>query len=180
MNRRSLIKCGILGLIGAVLSAEVIGITTFSSLDEKLLNGYGTDNFHGIRIIGSRMFIERTIQAIDYIERIDFESYRLVIGNLKTIEQENHWEGTRVVIPYTRLCSDRVSGAIETYASGLVHEAKHVELYRQGKEFSGAKGEGACIEAENQFLAKAHYTQIEIVQALETKYWDSWAFMRCR
>ena len=108
---------------------------------------YKTDFFDGIKIVGSKIFIEHTKKALRLLKKKTPGTYRtLVLKHLRCIR-------------YARVSQVNDAGEFRVsnitaypdlawYASCIVHDAYHVELKARGLVNSGTSAELKCIKMQ--------------------------------
>ncbi|MBS3052735.1 MAG: hypothetical protein J4428_05190 [Candidatus Aenigmarchaeota archaeon] len=156
---------------------EAIGLTDFTSMDERILFGAQVVEYRDVQIIGDEDFIRRTEEALDYIAEKDPESYELVWRNISGAENN----GFAALNPSTRHYSigdATVNSGLEPYASMIVHDACHVKLARKKEMLTRMEEERLCLEDQNTFLQRIGYPLIDIDAALETRYWEIYPLFR--
>jgi len=165
----------------SVAAIEVTDATDFTTLDEKVLYHADTRSIDNIQLIGPSGFIEKTTEALQYLSDVDPENYEMVKRNMSRIKYHepifgriplretgmNVRDGAFTIGEFT------VYSSLEWYASGIVHDAYHRELYRLGKPHKKEKGERAALTKQNEFLSNINHPLIDIEDTLKTRYWEN-------
>jgi len=132
----------------------------------------------GIKIIGQKEFIDHYRKAVSLVESLGEEYSNLLHRNIRRIRQAPFMFLNLLTGTYMRKEID----SLEWDASGLVHEAQHVNdfwsnplslIYR-----STRKTEKHALETQNRFLKKIGHRGIDIEAYLKTEYWKTPLFER--
>ncbi|MEK6892696.1 MAG: hypothetical protein AABX07_00670 [Nanoarchaeota archaeon] len=115
-------------------------------------------NYKGINITGSGKFIEKTIDALEFIRRKSNEDYKKIIKYLKGIKQARR----SGMILRKAIFNVNISSAyysIEWYAGIIVHDVHHYYLHFikgfKWKPKNFKKHEHLCFDEQIRFLKKA-------------------------
>ncbi len=104
-----------------------------------------------IKINGSSDFVRRVNEALALLLAKDTKGYELVVSNLKGItENKSRSSSNSYVKPQSAITYILPVDASNIFwlAAALVHEAKHVDLWRTGQVTSGTAGELVCIRRQ--------------------------------
>lgn len=128
-----------------------------------------------IKINGSSDFVRRINEALALLLAKDTKGYQLVISNLNGITENktgssNSFVDTATAITYI-LPID--ASNIFWLASALVHESKHVELYRTGQTYWGTSAELVCIRLQTETMINIGGPQylIDYLKSLDGTHW---------
>jgi len=117
------------------------------------------DDAPSIRIEGDDEFVVWTGEALALLRRKAPEWNARVESSLTTIKSISRGSGV-VVWSQTYLAAEETvhcpgyprEQQLAWYASSIVHDATHVELYRGGRPHSGKDAEVACLNAQRAAL----------------------------
>ena len=131
-----------------------------------------------IQIQGSPEFISVMEDSLVLLKEKDIISYMFVLDNIKKIVEDEEKSYINVVSTvYNNKLQENIFGetllAIE--ASGLIHEATHVWLYKNDYEYKGYDAEAFCNTTQSIFLIKNGYdfnTYFLLVDSLRLPWWD--------
>ena len=115
-----------------------------------------TNSEKGLNIIGDTSCQEQTSSAINLLKNKSPRDYQKVLKHLGTIECINSgsvvypWQNP----PLFRVGRETSNAGIFWYASVLVHETCHIELYSKGLAWKGEGPEKTCLEIQYDALVK--------------------------
>lgn len=114
--------------------------------------------YYEIKMTGSGKFIEKTIDALEFIRRKSKEDYKKIIKYLKGIKQSRQ---SNMNI-YKAIFNVNIKSAyhsIEWYAGIIVHDVYHYYLHNiegfKWKPKNYKKHEHLCMDEQIRFLKKA-------------------------
>ena len=111
----------------------------------------------GIKIIGSKKFAEKTIDALEWIKNKSKEDYEKIVKYLKVIKQSSQ---SRMLLEKAQFNVNINSAyfAVEWYAGIIVHDVHHYYLHAiKGFKWESktvVKHEHLCFDEQLRFLKK--------------------------
>lgn len=115
--------------------------------------------YKNIHIVGSDNFIKKTKLAIDLIANTNKELNYLVIVN-KYIgaisESEKSGMDVNSIPPTFNVGAKTYNMDVYWYASCIVHDAHHSELFFNNKPYTGKEAELECLELQIKFLVDSN------------------------
>ena len=135
---------------------------------------YKIDFFDGIKIVGSKIFIDHTKKALRLLKKKTPGTYRtLVLKHLRCIKygKFSYVDDAGVF----RVSSITAYPDLAWYASTIVHEAYHRELAVRGLVHSGTSAELKCIKAQIRAGLRIGLSkhEIEYLKSLDGTHWKS-------
>lgn len=115
-------------------------------------------NYNGINITGSDKFIEKTIDALEFIRKKSKEDYKKIIRYLNEIKQARR---SGMILHKARFNVNILSAyhSIEWYAGIIVHDVHHYYLHFikgfKWKPKNFKEHEHLCLDEQIRFLKKA-------------------------
>ena len=146
------------------------------------------DTEHEIKIIGSKMFVEKVNSAIELLKIKDYNSYKVVIQNIRRIVQFDDSFFTYFDrfqdVPTIFISNSDLNAPVYDLSSGLLHEACHSKLYKDAKENKknpevechGYSAEMYCLTRQIECLKKLGAPKDVIqhyISYYDYKWWDS-------
>lgn len=134
----------------------------------------------GPAVVGSDAFRSKVQQALALLQARAPASWEIVRANLRVIREAAASgayvaEGRYDIGPATA-ASDPV-----WLASTIVHDAYHVQLYREGRPFMGAEAEAAALAKQREalvVLGAPSYMIAHLDNVMATRYWEVPYFQR--
>ncbi len=128
----------------------------------------------GPRVVGSSIFSRNVNKALDLLQRKAPKSWGIVTANLATISEVSSGSGAVVRFRTFLLSSTSASGDSNWVASIIVHDAFHVQQYREGRAYTGAQAEAEALAVQREALIALRATQWLSVldQAYRSRYWE--------
>lgn len=115
-----------------------------------------TSSENGLNIVGNDSCKEQTGSAINLLKDKSPRDYQRLLKHLGTIECINSgsavypWQNP----PLFRVGRETINAGVFWYASVLVHETCHIELYSKGLVWQGEGPEKMCLEIQYDALVK--------------------------
>jgi len=140
---------------------------------------------YGVKIIGNKRFCEQTKQALDLLKEKDSHNFRKVRKFLRFIVQYGITLGTSphhkaFLVGNKTVFSDPKDElfSLVWYASSIVHDATHIELFRRFKRIDEKeieRWELICCGFQRSCLKKIggtsrHFAYLE--SSIKSRYWE--------
>lgn len=128
----------------------------------------------GPAIVGSEAFQRKVQQALDLLKTRAPASWEIVRANLLVIREA---AASGAYVTERRYDIGPVTAASDPIwlASTIVHDAYHVQLYREGKPYMGAEGEAAALAKQREALVALGapaYMIAHLDNVMATRYWE--------
>lgn len=138
---------------------------------------------YGINVVGNKSFCEQTKKALDLLKEKDHHNYKRVKKFIEHIlsSKSSGADGptkTFFVGKITAFPDSDIGFSIIWYASAIVHDAIHIEMYRRFKEADPKKierYEKICCSFQEKCLkrlgaSKRHFKYLNV--CIKNRYWE--------
>ncbi len=132
---------------------------------------------YDIKVLGNAMCVTQTNSMLTYIQRTSVEDYNYVRRFVGMIECGDHsgvfvWEKP----PRFTAGPGVRDKSLTWYAGSLIHDACHVQQFKERKPFTGELAEKECLLIQQAALKRLKAPPEEYVSLLEvanTRYWET-------
>lgn len=133
--------------------------------------------YYGIKIIGSKKFVNQTTKAIDLIKNESKLDFNKIIKYLKIIKQSKS-SGMVLDKAQYNVGNKTAYYSVEWYAGTIIHDTYHYYLHKVKKvkwiPKNFEKHEKLCVEEQIRFLKKIKVEKQVIKhckEMIKSKYW---------